>query len=286
MLSNRSLVGTTAALAFTALTLSGCHGTASSTTRSAPVAVTVPTTEPQTVLTVPPTTDPVEPSTPTSSTTSTSIPRVTAFPPVVNAAMETFKAEPGLEAPATLPPTDGAVSAQTTNLGGSDSVTLITTSTALPVNDPSLDYSPSTDLGTFTSTPTADLAAAARFMSTDATNSLAACTSTATPIQVDGVSGTGCPTFQGMAVSWKEGNWKLQVVAATGTSMPTEAANEVQQWISSHSLPATSAGVFSAVTPGSSSLAWSQGDDVFQTRSAQTLTAAATMASSMRPWSS
>jgi hypothetical protein len=286
MLSNRSLVGSAATVALAAIALAGCHGAVAPATRSSPAVTAAPTTVPQAVGTLPPTTDPVEPpSTTTTPTTSRVVAQPATFPPVVNAAMETFKAEPGLEAPVTLPPTADAVSAQTTDLGGSDSVTLVATPKPLPVNDPSLAYSPSTDLGTFTSSPTADLAAAARFIATDASNSLAGCTGTAAPIQIAGASGTSCQTFQGMAITWTAGDWKVQVLSTTGTSAPTQAAAEVQQWIATRGLPAASAGVFSAATPGSSSLAWSQSSDVYQTRSPQSLTAAAALASSMRPWS-
>jgi hypothetical protein len=210
-------------------------------------------------------------------------PRAT-FPGVVDAAMKTFKAEPGLEAPVIIPSAPAAVSAQTTDLGGSDSVTLIATPHPLPVNDPSLSYHPSTNLGTFTSTVTATDEAAARFLATAEASTLATCSGSSSLADVDGVPAESCPTAEGEAITWSIGAWKMQVLALGGSAPPASQAAEVESWIVAHPLPAASAGLLSAVTPGASSLVWEQGPAVYQTRSQQSLTAAASLAASMRPW--
>lgn len=199
--------------------------------------------------------------------------------------MRTFKAEPGLEAPISIPSAPAAVSAQTTDLGGSDSVTLVATPTALPVNDPSLSYQPSTDLGTFTSTVTATEEAATRFLASAEASTLATCSGPSKPTTVGGFTARSCPTAQGEAITWSDGAWKVQVLAFGGSAAPTSQAAEVESWIGAHPLPAASAGLLSAVTPRASSLVWEQGSAVYQTRSAQSLTAAASLAASMRPWS-
>ena len=283
MLTRWYSVSTAAAVVGAAVVLASCGVKATPPVRSEPAVSTVTSTVPQPAATVPPVTADVAPASPTTVTTTPEV-QTTAFPAVVNAAMQTFAPEPGLEAPASLPPTENAVSAQTTDLGGSDSVTLIATPIALPVNDPSLSYSPSTNLGTFTSSPTADVAAANRFMTTDATNTLASCAGAAIPTRVLGLSATECSTLQGSAVNWTVGNWRIQVLSAGTTAAPTAEATEVQQWIAANDLPVASAGIFSAVAPASSALAWTNGKGVYQTRSTQSVAAAAQLATAMRPW--
>jgi hypothetical protein len=234
---------------------------------------------------------------------ATAAPVGTHFAPVVDSAMGTFTSAVGLEAPATLPTAPAAISAQATQLGGTDSVTLVATSSPLPVNDPSLPSTPGTDLGTFTTTATSSPAAASGNVASQATDALAVCSSTpSTPVTVDGAtSATTCPSAMGTLVQWTDGTWQVQVLDTTAAASPqagsagagtadpgvTAVGDQVAGWIATHRLPTATAGfvdvIVGAGTP-SSALTWAEGADVYQTRSGQGATAAAGLAASMVPW--
>jgi hypothetical protein len=206
--------------------------------------------------------------------------------------MRALPPSPGLEAPAALPAAAAAsdapaVSAQTSVLGGSESVTLIATTVAHPVNDPSLSAADGTALGTFTSTPTASSADAAAQVAQAAAATLATCMAPAVPLVVGPVTASACTTPLGPVVAWSNDEWRVQVIDDTGPTMPADQASALATWMASHQMPTATPGVVDVEVSGAtaaSTLTWAQGATVYGTHSTLTPTAAAELAASMRPW--
>jgi hypothetical protein len=270
-------------------------------------AARVTTTSPTTTTTSPTTT--AQPTTTTSSTTkavtTTAATTTTAptqpspshFPSVVNEAMEALQPPPaGMEAPVKLPAAPAAISAEATKgLDGSYSVTLVATPTPLPVNSPQLAPAaakPSSELGTFSTTPVASVAAAASYLASTAREDLATCAGQKTPLSLAGTMATTCATAQGPAVNWTIGVWKVQVLDDGGASAPVEVASAVASYLRSNALPPAAEGLVSVAVPGSpdagmsttSIVVWYTARDVYQVSAPGDALAALRLASSMRPW--
>jgi hypothetical protein len=211
--------------------------------------------------------------------------------------MEALQPPPsGMEAPAKLPATLGAVSAEATKgLDGSYSVTLVATQQQLPVNSPELGAAaanPRSLLGTFSTTPVASAAAAASYLHTAASQDLASCTGPKASASFAGTPATTCETSEGPAVSWSSGAWKVQVLDQGGDQFPTSQASSLASWLGGHSLPAAAQGVVAVSVPASaaegssvtSEVVWYSGQDVYQVSVPGSELGALQLASSMRPW--
>lgn len=200
-----------------------------------------------------------------------------------------------MEAPNALPSTHLSVSAEATkSLDGSYAVTLIATSSPEPVNSPNLGPSaadPSSDLGTFSTTPVASSGSAASYLQ----SALTSCAGPKVPVTLTGNAGTSatsCSTAQGPVVSWSTGSWKVVVVDEGGTTVPSSEAAALASWLTSHSLPKASQGAVSVTVPGTpqagpaitSAVIWYLGDDVYQVSTSGSEMAALYLAASMRPW--
>jgi hypothetical protein len=293
----RTAAGSALALA---LLVSACGGGSENGAR-APRETAPPKAAPSTTTGAPsrPTTAPTTsppPSNATATTEATAPP--TRFPAVVNEVMETVAPRPpGLEAPATLPATAGAISAETSGLGGTYSVTLIATAKPVPVNSPELAAAaanPASDLGTFSTTPTSSLAAAAAYLRTSSGQYISACAGAAASIRLPGTLARGCATAEGEALTWRDGPWQVQVSLVGGSRPPYGPAEALAAWLGRHQLPVASAGVVSVSVPGApeagtttSSLAiWQAGKDVYQASAPGGVLRALELAASMLPWPS
>jgi hypothetical protein len=303
----RAVTASAFALAFALSACGGGHPSARpARARTAPTstasAKTAPPTEAPT--TQAPTTSttaaraPVTPPRPSAPSTTATTSTPASFPPVVNDAMEALEPRPpGLEAPATLPAVAGAISAETSGLGGTYSVTLIATEKPEPVNSPQLAAAaanPASDLGTFSTTRAASLAAATTYLRASSSQYISACAAPADHVQLGGTTARGCPTAQGDALTWAEGPWEIQVSLVGGSRPPTATALALAAWLKSHSLPETSEGVVSVSVPGtpeagtttSSVVTWQAGEDVYQVSAPGGELRALELAASMAPWPS
>lgn len=218
------------------------------------------------------------------------------FPAVVAAAMRAAGPMPaGSMAPIAVPAGKGAVSAQTSGLGGAVTVTLVATPSPLPDNSPQMP-SPSrsvSEIASFSTTAAGSPAAAAAALSR-AGAEVAACGGPSVPAAVPGTHGADiCQTVSGGAVEWTSGTWQVQV-STLGGARPSEAeAATVASLISGHPLPAHSgAGIVSVQVPagpqdGSSVTAaviWRGGSDFYQVRSLTGAAHAIEVASAMRAY--
>ncbi|MCL6091977.1 MAG: hypothetical protein M1435_03395, partial [Actinobacteria bacterium] len=218
------------------------------------------------------------------------------FPTIVNQAMQVLQPPAsGMEAPKTLPPTNASVSAEANkSLDGSYSVTLIATASPEPVNSPDLGpaaANPSSDLGTFSTTPVASGGAAATYLQSALSN----CDGHEQPVRLTGTASTTattCSTAQGPAVVWDVGSWKVQVLDEGGTAVPSAQAAMLAGWLAAHSLPKANRGVVAITVPGSpqagtattSAVIWYLGADIYQVSAPRGELAALDLAASMRPW--
>jgi len=210
--------------------------------------------------------------------------------------METMVPHPaGLEAPDRLPAAPAAVSAEATGLGGTYAVTLIATATQEPVNAPQLGAAagnPATDLGTYSTTPTATAATAAAFLATASTQDIAGCTGPGTPAPIGAAGASSCQTDQGPAITWDVGSWRAQVQSVEGTRAPVQQATALASWLAHNSLPPSASGVIAVAVPGSaqdgtattSTVLWDYGSDVYQVTTRDSVLDALGIASTMRPW--
>jgi hypothetical protein len=201
----------------------------------------------------------------------------------------------GMEAPKTLPPTNASVSAEANkSLDGSYSVTLIATANPEPVNSPDLGpaaANPSSDLGTFSTTPVSSGGAASNYLQ----SALSGCDGHEQPLRLTGTASTTattCSTSQGPAVVWDVGTWKVQVLDEGGTAVPSSEAATLADWLAAHSLPTARQGVVTITVPGSpqagttttSAVIWYLGADIYQVSAPGGELAALDLAASMRPW--
>jgi hypothetical protein len=269
-----------------ALTSCSSHPRAAAPTTTAVAATTTVATT-TTSTTVPATTTTLAATTtvaPTTVSTTTPAPTTTVprFPSVINSAMQSFRPAPaGLVAPDQLPTTTGAVSAEATGLGGTYTVTLVATPSALPVNDPAISGGPGSDLGSFSTTPASSAANAQGLVTSDAQQDLAACTSTPSMVPLGaGFVGKSCATIQGSAIDFTHGPWQIQVQGSTSD------AQAIATWVHQYGLPTASTGLILAVTGSSASEAieWANGPDAYQVRSANGDVAGLALADSLRPW--
>jgi len=203
-----------------------------------------------------------------------------------------------MEAPASLPSTSAAISAEATKgLDGSYSVTLIATPTPLPVNSPDLGSAAakaSSQLGTFSTTPVSSTSAAASYVKSTAGEDLAACTGPKSSEDLAGTTVTSCDSAEGPALSWTAGAWQVQLVDEGGTAPPSAAASSVAAWLASHTLPSTPEGLVSVSVPGSpaagpsvtSVVVWYSNRDVYQVSAPGNELTALRLAASMKPWPS
>lgn len=303
------------ASAVLALALAGCGGSApralhrqipappahgSTMPASTGTTTTSPTTsKPTTTTAVPTSVATTQSSTSTSTTvaptTSTSL--ASTFPLVIDQAMRNMAPLPaGIEAPAVLPATRSAVSAETTGLGGAYSVQLIATPIAEPVNSPSVGQAaanPGSDLGSFSTIAAASAAVAHAHLVQNSSQDLAVCSGPQNSLPLAGAaSGRSCPTSQGEAITWTSGPWEYQVQEVGSATVPVAAARAVAQWVASDRLPSASSGLVYVSVPGtpeagsspSAVVAWQQGTDVYQVTTQTSYIAALVMAASMRPW--
>ena len=269
--------------------------TPAATTTTRVVTTTTSTTTPTTTSstsTTSSTTTTAASTTTTSSTSTTTAP--SRFPPIVNQAMEALQPPPsGMEAPATLPATTaGAISAEANkSLDGSYSVTLIATPKPEPVNSPDLGpaaANPSSDLGTFSTTPVDSTKAAASYLG----SALTGCAGPQKPLSLPGTAATTCSTAQGPAVGWNTGTWKVQVLDQGGTATPTPQAAKLASWLAGHRLPQATQGVVTVTVPGgpqagtavTSAVIWYAGHDVYQVSAPGRELAALDLAAAMEHW--
>jgi hypothetical protein len=316
----RTIFALTSGAACLAGMLAGCGGSHRSAEAHPPEATTHPPTRPPAptsslpattttaahVTTTSPTTTTTTAQPVTTASSTTRAPTTTAaptqsspshFPAVVNEAMEALQPPPaGMEAPVKLPAVPAAISAEATKgLDGSYSVTLVATPTPLPVNSPQLAPAaakPSSELGTFSTTPVASVAAAASYLASTAREDLATCAGQKTPLSLAGTMATTCATAEGPAVNWAIGAWKVQVLDDGGTSVPAEVASAVASYLRSNALPSAAEGLVSVAVPGSpaagmsttSVVVWYTARDVYQVSAPGDALAALRLASSMRPW--
>lgn len=283
----------------TAPVLSTPPKTSASATTTAPTATTPPsttTTSPTTTTTRPPTTTTRPPTTTATTTTTAKGPGSSSFPTIVNQAMEALQPPAsGMEAPTTLPATNSFVSAEANkSLDGSYSVTLIATTKPEPVNSAALGPAaadPSSDLGTFSTTPVDSASTAASYLQ----SALTGCAGSERPLQLTSSASTAaatCSTAQGPAVVWNSGGWKVQVLDEGGTSVPYAQATALASWLRTHSLPSATQGVISVTVPGSpqagtattSAVIWYLGEEVYQVSAPGSELAALYLAAAMRPW--
>lgn len=219
-----------------------------------------------------------------------------AFPAVIVQAMAQFSPLPaGAEAPIHLPVVTGYVTAQTGGLGGQDNVTLVATSTPMPVNSPQLaSANAGREIASFSTTPTASTANASTALSQARSQSIASCGGPSSPVTLStGTPATTCPTLDGAAVNWSIGPWQVQVMTLDGTTPSTAEAGHVDALLHSTGLPASDAGgIVSVVVPGKPSagsadtaaLEWTRGADVYQVRSSDDPDSAIAVAAAMRPY--
>lgn len=293
MLSGRRRAAGALTAAAAAASLAGCGAHHHAAARPAPAPAPPPTQAATSLdpVTVAPTTVPATTTAPptTADRPTTTAPAPTtvpapAFNPVVAAAMRTFGAAPGLEAPAAVPPVPAALSAQATDLGGTDTVDLVATPAPLPVNDPALQAGGGTDVGTFSSTPTTASAATAEVTGAEG-SALDPCAGAQSSVAIAGAPGAiTCLTAMGQAVDWTDGTWKVQVVSGAPGAAPATLAGQLAAWAAAHGLPAAGAGLLTATTGGATTLRWAGARGVYQTRSTLTPTTACDLAAAMRPW--
>ncbi|MGH9105996.1 MAG: hypothetical protein ACRDZX_09195 [Acidimicrobiales bacterium] len=210
--------------------------------------------------------------------------------------METMQPRPsGAEAPDVLPAAPAAVSAEATGLGGTYSVTLIATATQEPVNSPQLGSAarnPASELGTFSTTPTASSAAASSYLDASAGQDISSCSGAATPVHLGATPADSCLTDQGAALTWAVGPWRVQVQTVGGSKAPAAAGTALASWLAGHRLPPASKGVVAVSVPGSaeagnsttSEVLWDEGHDVYETGGPGNGLEALDLAASMRPW--
>lgn len=194
----------------------------------------------------------------------------------------------------TLPPAPAAVSAQASGLGGTDSVTLVATPQALPVNDPALTSGGAgiADLGTFSTTATASAGYAASSLASAASHTLAACAGPVTAVSVGVPGATACPAMVGGVIDWSDGAWSVQVQDLGSPASPVAAASALAAALASSQLPAADRGIISVVVPATASdgtattasLQWQRGADVYTVRTSRGAAASLALASSMRPY--
>ncbi|HET9059119.1 MAG TPA: hypothetical protein VFN61_04300 [Acidimicrobiales bacterium] len=269
-------------------------------TSTPPVSTTTTTTTPpQTTNTVP---KPVPTTQSSTTTTATSRPTTStvapsAFPKVIDQALQAMAPlPPGIEAPDVLPPIKSAVSAETTGLGGAYSVQLIATPTAQPVNSPAVGQAaanPSSDLGSFSTTGATSPAVAHAHLVASKSEDLAACSGAPSTAGLASIPGArACPTAQGDAITWGSAQWEYQVQEVGAGTVPVRAAQALGAWLSTHSLPAADSGIVSVSVPGtaeagsspSAVVVWQRGSDVYQVTSQTGYISALAIAASMRPW--
>jgi hypothetical protein len=198
-----------------------------------------------------------------------------------------------MEAPAALPTTPAAAISAEANksLDGSYSVTLIATPKPEPVNSPDLGpaaANPSSDLGTFSTTPVDTTQAAVSYLG----SALTGCAGPQKSLSLTGTTATICSTAQGPAVGWSTGTWKVQVLNQGGTATPTPQAAKLASWLAGHSLPQATQGVITVTVAGgaqagtavTSAVIWYVGHDVYQVSAPGSELGALDLAASMEPW--
>lgn len=210
--------------------------------------------------------------------------------------MRTFVPRPaGLEAPEALPRSATAVSAEATGLGGTDSVQLIATPTAEPVNSPGLAKAaanPASDLGSFSTTAAGSASVAASHVAAQADDLVASCNGKSSELAVGPVQAVSCPSAQGQLVNFNYGNWLVQVQDFGGDQPPQDAATTVASWLRANGLPPAGKGLVLLSVPagaqeGSTTtcqLLWSQGEDDYQVNGRGSIVAALRLAADLRPW--
>jgi len=245
---------------------------------------------PRSTTTSPPTTSTVV----TTTAAPTTSPAPT-FPSVVSQAMAQFVPLPaGAEAPIRLPQVSGYLTAETGGLGGQDNVTLIVTSSPVPVNSPTLTSSGGTELAAFTNIATASDSNADSQLAQAKSQSIDSCGGASQALTLaDGTAATSCPTLDGEAVNWTFDGWTVQVVTLSGSTPSVGEADQADSTLHSAGVPTSSgAGIVSVVVPANSSvgqsdtsaLEWVLGPNVYQVHSSDNPVAAIDVAAQMRPY--
>lgn len=238
----------------------------------------------------------------TSTSTTTTLPATTAppttappaFPAVVVEAMAEFKPLPsGAEAPFSLPPESGYVSAETGGIGGQDNVTLVVAAQPYPVDSPQLSATNSRELASFATTPTGSPTTAQSGLTQDEKQSIDVCQGPASPMTLTGgVSASSCPTSTGAAITWYAGPWTVQVVTLDGSSPSTTEADHLAGELAAALPTSDKDGMVSVVVPANASagssdtadIEWTVGADLYQVRSSDDPDGAVAVARAMRPY--